>query len=93
MTLSVNDFSRYDQIGHFPGWKDLNGTTKNFQNQHVIIFEEDLCQLVKRLKQLVYLNIYGRIRYEKVESYRLMVQRRFPNSRFDIEISRFRLWR
>ncbi|CAF4073521.1 unnamed protein product, partial [Rotaria sp. Silwood1] len=62
-------------------------------DQHVIIFEEDLCQLIKRLKQLVYLNIYGRIRYEKVESYRLMVQRRFPNSRFDIEISRFRLWR
>ncbi|CAF3872983.1 unnamed protein product, partial [Rotaria sp. Silwood1] len=61
-------------------------------NQHAAIFEQDLCQLVKKLKQLVYLNIYGKIPYKKVEPYRLMAQNRFPNSRIDAHVSRFRLW-
>ncbi|CAF3853145.1 unnamed protein product, partial [Rotaria sp. Silwood1] len=60
--------------------------------QHAAIFEQDLCQLVKKLKQLVYLNIYGKIPYKKVEPYRLMAQNRFPNSRIDAHVSRFRLW-
>ncbi|CAF1270449.1 unnamed protein product [Rotaria sordida] len=60
--------------------------------EHVNVFECDLCQLVEQLKQLVYLDIYGSTASEKVEPYRLMVQNRFPNSRIDIQISRFRLW-
>ncbi|CAF4692957.1 unnamed protein product [Rotaria sp. Silwood1] len=60
--------------------------------QHVAIFEQDLCQLVENLKEFTFLNIYGEIPYKKVEPYHLMVQARFPNSRIDIEISRFRLW-
>ncbi|CAF1158013.1 unnamed protein product [Adineta ricciae] len=32
-SFGMNDFSRYDQIGHFPGWKNLNGTTKNFKSK------------------------------------------------------------
>ncbi|CAF3793008.1 unnamed protein product [Rotaria sp. Silwood1] len=61
-------------------------------NEHVIVFEQDLCQLVEQLKQFVYLDIYGKIDPEKVEPYHLMVQTRFPNSRNDIQISRFSLW-
>jgi len=60
--------------------------------QHVRVFEEDLCELVGQLKGLVYLNIYGKISYKKVELYRLMVQNRFPNSHSNIQTSRFRLW-
>ncbi|CAF3956624.1 unnamed protein product [Rotaria sp. Silwood1] len=61
-------------------------------NQHVAIFEQDLCQLTENLKEFTFLDIYGKIDYEKVEPYRLMVQARFPNSRIDVEISRFCLW-
>ncbi|CAF1333455.1 unnamed protein product [Rotaria sordida] len=61
-------------------------------NKHVTLFENDLSQLVEQLKQFVYLNIYGYINDEKVEPYRLMIQKRFPNSYFSIEKSRFRLW-
>ncbi|CAF1457119.1 unnamed protein product [Rotaria sordida] len=60
--------------------------------QHVDVFEQDLCELVKNLKEFTFLDICGKIHYEKVEPYRLMVQARFPNSRIDVEISRFRLW-
>ncbi|CAF3887456.1 unnamed protein product [Rotaria sordida] len=60
--------------------------------QHVVVFEQDLYQLVKKLKEFIFLDIYGEIHYEKVEPYRLMVQASFPNSRIDIGISRFRLW-
>ncbi|CAF3190305.1 unnamed protein product [Rotaria sp. Silwood2] len=60
--------------------------------QHVNVFEQDLCELVKNLKEFTFLDICGKIHYEKVEPYRLMVQARFPNSRIDVEISRFRLW-
>ncbi|CAF4089302.1 unnamed protein product [Rotaria magnacalcarata] len=34
----------------------------------------------------------SKIHYEKVEAYRSMVQIRFPDSRVDVEMSRFRLW-
>ncbi|CAF1349656.1 unnamed protein product, partial [Rotaria sp. Silwood1] len=60
--------------------------------QHVNVFEHDLCQLVEQLKQLACLDIYGKTAREKVECYRLMVENRFPNSRIDIQMSRFRLW-
>ncbi len=56
------------------------------------IFEQNLYQLIEKLKEFTFLDIYGEIDYEKVEPYRLMVQARFPNSRIHIEMSRFRLW-
>ncbi|CAF3299899.1 unnamed protein product [Rotaria socialis] len=61
-------------------------------NQHAARFEQDLCELVEQLKQLVYLDIHGEINDEKLESYRLMVQKRFSDAHFSIEKSRFRLW-
>ncbi|CAF3951186.1 unnamed protein product, partial [Rotaria sp. Silwood1] len=61
-------------------------------NEHVIVFEQDLCQLVQQLKEFVYLDIYGNIDYDKVEPYHLIVKKRFPNSRIYIQISRFSLW-
>jgi hypothetical protein len=63
-----------------------------YLDEHVIVFEQDLCQLVEQLKQFVYLDIYGDTDYEKVEPYYLMVQKRFPNSRIYIQPSRFSLW-
>ncbi|CAF3427368.1 unnamed protein product, partial [Rotaria sp. Silwood2] len=60
--------------------------------QHAAVFEQDLCQLVEKLKEFVFLDIHGEIDYKKVEAYRSMVQVRFPHSRIDIETSRFRLW-
>ncbi|CAF1403041.1 unnamed protein product [Rotaria magnacalcarata] len=61
-------------------------------SRHATVFKQDLCQLVKNLKELTFLDIHGEIDHEKVESYRLMAQRRFPNSRIDFDLSRFRLW-
>ncbi|CAF3090042.1 unnamed protein product, partial [Rotaria sp. Silwood2] len=46
----------------------------------------------EKLKEFVYLDIYGHINREKIEPYRTMVRTRFPNSRLYIDISRFRLW-
>ncbi|CAF1555577.1 unnamed protein product, partial [Rotaria sordida] len=63
-----------------------------YLDEHVIVFEKDLCQLVEQLKEFVYLDIYGRIGPEKVKLYHSMVQKRFPNSRIYIQISRFSLW-
>ncbi|CAM4944871.1 unnamed protein product [Rotaria socialis] len=60
--------------------------------QHVAIFERDLCRLVENLKEFTFLDINGEIHYEKVESYRSMVQARFPHCRSDVGILRFRLW-
>ncbi|CAF2694153.1 unnamed protein product [Rotaria sp. Silwood2] len=60
--------------------------------QHAIVFQDDLSQLIKQLKHFVFLDIYGLISFKRVKSYRLMVQTRFPNSRSDVQISRFRLW-
>ncbi|CAF1183578.1 unnamed protein product [Adineta steineri] len=61
-------------------------------NKQVDVFQQDLCQLVEKLKEFTFLDIYGEIFYKKVEPYRSMVQACFPNSRVDIEIARFRLW-
>ncbi|CAF0978547.1 unnamed protein product [Rotaria sordida] len=72
-------------------WQNTSQTSESIL-QHVRVFEEDLCELVEQLKGLVYLNIYGKTSYKKVELYRLMVQNRFPNSHNDIQTSRFRLW-
>jgi hypothetical protein len=63
-----------------------------FLGKHVNIFEQDLCQLIEQLKNFVFLDIHGEIDEAKVEPYRSMVQRRFPNSQNDVEILRFRLW-
>ncbi|CAF0797340.1 unnamed protein product [Adineta steineri] len=58
--------------------------------QHVIVFEQNISELVQQLKHFVYLDIYGQTDREKIEPYRLMVQTRFPNSQVFIHISRFR---
>ncbi|CAF2052473.1 unnamed protein product [Rotaria magnacalcarata] len=60
--------------------------------QHATIFEHDLGQLFEALKEFKLIDIYGEIHYEKVESYRLMTETRFPKSRVEIDTSRFRLW-
>ncbi|CAF1537672.1 unnamed protein product [Rotaria sp. Silwood1] len=80
----------YDDILILQWLKSLK-TSKSIA-QHVAIFEQNLCQLVEELKEFTFLDIYGEIHYEKIEPYRLMVQARFPNSRIDVAISRFRLW-
>ncbi|CAF4554922.1 unnamed protein product, partial [Rotaria sp. Silwood2] len=67
-------------------------TTPESIAQHVAVFQQDLCQLVEKLKEFTFLDIYGEILYEKVESYRSIVQARFPYSRTDVEIAKFRLW-
>ncbi|CAF5210554.1 unnamed protein product, partial [Rotaria magnacalcarata] len=72
-------------------WLKYLKTTESI-NQHAARFEQDLCELVEQLKQLVYLDIHGEINDEKLESYRLMVQKRFSDAHFSIEKSRFRLW-
>ena len=61
-------------------------------DEYTTVFEEDLSQLVQNLKHFVYLDIYGQINEQKLESYRLMVERRFPHAYFSIEITRFRFW-
>ncbi|CAF2662863.1 unnamed protein product [Rotaria sp. Silwood2] len=60
--------------------------------EHVSIFENDLSQLIQQLKRFAFLDISGRIGRQKIEPYRSMVQKRFPNSQFDITIIRFPLW-
>jgi len=60
--------------------------------QHVALFEENLCQLVGNLREFLFLDIYGQTHSEKIQPYRSMVERRFPNSRFHMETSKFRLW-
>ncbi|CAF3183396.1 unnamed protein product [Rotaria socialis] len=60
--------------------------------QHTTIFEQDLGQLVEALKEFTLIDIYGEIHYEKVESYRLMAETRFPKSRVEVDTSRFCLW-
>ncbi|CAM4783662.1 unnamed protein product, partial [Rotaria magnacalcarata] len=61
-----------------------NGAVTGLWAQHVDVFE--------RLKKLIYLDIYSKIHFEKVEPYRLITQNRFPNSHFDVQVSKFRLW-
>lgn len=51
----------------------------SFLVQRVAIFEQNLCQLVKELKEFTFLIIYGEIHNEKIEAYRSMVQVRFSH--------------
>ncbi|CAF3888300.1 unnamed protein product [Rotaria sp. Silwood1] len=68
---------------------DDDNDDDDITDYHVDICERNLSELVGQLKELVDLEIYGEIFDEKVETYRLMAQARFPNSRIDVEISRF----
>ncbi len=61
--------------------------------QHVSVFEQDLCQLVEQMNELTFVHISGKIDYVKIDPYHSMTRTRFPHSRIDVEISRFRLWR
>ena len=54
---------------------------------------QDLCQLFEQLIELTFLDISGKINYDKIEPYYSMVRTHFPDSRIDVEPSRFRLWR
>ncbi len=84
-------------------WRHLNLSVRNWNisrritsscylDEHGIVFEQDLSHLFEQLKYCVYLDIYGLISSKKVEAYRLMVQTRFSQSRFDVQLSIFRLW-
>ncbi|CAF4304359.1 unnamed protein product [Rotaria sp. Silwood2] len=72
-------------------WKRSLSTLESI-NDHATVFEQDLSQLVEQLKEFIFLDIRGIIPCEKVEPYRLMAQTRFPNSRIDVQLTRFRLW-
>lgn len=61
--------------------------------RHVAVFERDLFQLFEQLKELTFLDISGKIDYVKIDPYHKMARTCFPNSRIDVEMSRFRLWR
>jgi len=82
----VYDTDLYEKI------KEEKKNAFSLLGKHVNIFEQDLCQLIEQLKKIVFLDIHGEIDEAKVEPYRSMVQRRFPNSQTDVEILRFRLW-
>jgi hypothetical protein len=47
----------------------------------VTILEQNLSDLVERVKEFVFLDIHGKIDCEKVEPYSSMIQSRFPTSR------------
>ena len=77
--------------------KDLVGEKKlicrsSSLAEHAILLEQDLCQLVTHLKQLVFLDLYGKVWQQKVELYRDMLDTRFPNSRHAVNLFRLRLW-
>ena len=57
------------------------------------VFEQDLYQLFEQLKELTFLDISGKIDCIKIDRYHSMARTRFPDSRIDVEMSRFRLWR
>ncbi|CAF4190960.1 unnamed protein product, partial [Rotaria magnacalcarata] len=80
----------FREASHHPWWTVLY--TSELIAQQVIVFEQDLCQLVEQLKHFVFLDIYGAIPYQKVQAYRSMVQTRFPNCRSHVDVSRFCLW-
>ena len=64
----------------------------SYLEKHTATFEQDLSQLTEQLKELVFVDIYGKVHEEKARYYRDMVQRRFPNSRSVVTKTRFRLW-
>ncbi|CAF3350678.1 unnamed protein product [Rotaria sp. Silwood2] len=72
-------------------WKKSLTTSQSIV-EHVSIFEYDLSQLIQQLKQFSFLDIYGQTDRQKIELYRSMVHKRFPNSRLNIQTTRFCLW-
>ncbi|CAF4057990.1 unnamed protein product, partial [Rotaria magnacalcarata] len=60
--------------------------------EHTNVFEQDLSQLIERLKEFVFLDIRGKIDPGKLEPYRTMAETCFPQSRIEIGLTRFRLW-
>ncbi|CAF3362472.1 unnamed protein product [Rotaria socialis] len=60
--------------------------------EHTNVFEQDLSQLIERLKEFVFLDIHGKIDPGKLEAYRTMAATCFPQSRIEIGLTRFRLW-
>jgi hypothetical protein len=58
----------------------------------VLIFEQDLCQLMEGLKDLTFLDIYGAVCWKKARAYLLMAQTHFPRGHIRVELTRFRLW-
>ncbi|CAM4749060.1 unnamed protein product [Rotaria magnacalcarata] len=81
----------YSYGGLIRRWNDKLQTSESIK-KHAIIFEEDLCELVEQMKDLIFLDIHGEIHEEKVEPYRSMVQALFLYNRSDIGMFRFRLW-
>ncbi|CAF5197997.1 unnamed protein product [Rotaria magnacalcarata] len=72
-------------------WMKLLATSQSI-NEHVTTFEQDLYELVDKLKRFTFLEIHGKVSYEKVEAYRSMTQNHFSQCRTDIQTTRFRLW-
>ncbi|CAF3698932.1 unnamed protein product [Rotaria socialis] len=84
------------KTGHFywsalMRWMKLLATSQSI-NEHVTTFEQDLYELVDKLKRFTFLEIHGKVSYEKVEAYRSMTQNHFSQCRTDIQTTRFRLW-
>ncbi|CAF2964366.1 unnamed protein product, partial [Rotaria sp. Silwood2] len=72
-------------------WVESLSTSESIA-EHVNVFEKDLCQLIETLKQLVFLDIHGKIDREKVQVYCSMIKKCFSHSQVDVKSSRFRLW-
>ncbi|CAF2927125.1 unnamed protein product [Rotaria sp. Silwood2] len=49
-------------------------------NQLVNIFEQDLCQLIKQLKEFIFLDIHSEIDQENVEPYHSIIRAHFSNN-------------
>ncbi|CAF4094597.1 unnamed protein product, partial [Rotaria sp. Silwood1] len=62
------DYRRGSYATNIPRWVKSLRTSKSIA-QHVVILEQDICQLIKELKEFTFLDIYGKIGYEKVEPY------------------------
>ncbi|CAF5154106.1 unnamed protein product, partial [Rotaria sp. Silwood1] len=62
------DYRRESYATNIPRWLKFLITSKSIA-QHVVIFEQDICQLIKELKEFTFLDIYGKLDYEKVEPY------------------------
>ncbi|CAF0947683.1 unnamed protein product [Adineta steineri] len=90
-TTTRPDYVKYGDVFLMVKWLKSLQTCESIA-QHVLVFEQDLCQLMDKLKDLTFLDIYGEIHNKKVEPYRLMAQTCFPRSRVYVEMSRFRIW-
>lgn len=64
----------------------------SFLAKHVLIFEQDLRQLMDGLKNLTFLDIYGAVSWKKAQAYLLMAQTHFPHGHIRVELTRFCLW-